>query len=218
MLRNKLFWKDSMDLHHGEHTHSLQWLAIAQGVQTTVPIAELYAHTGAFRAPSDVDPGGDRSLLMWQWLADCFPSSMKSLATLKFKNGETLESQSYRSPQVITDYLLNRQGGPIDGHFISTYLFHRYKNRNWLTTKDIYDKDQQKHVEKLDKIYQGDPKVPTKGGSFADDGWVQSPSSPNRLLRDKASYQTLHSSSPNIEYPVQLHQKAGTLCFYYGVQ
>ena len=38
MLRNKLFWKDSMDLRHGEHSHSLQWLAIAQG-WVSIPVA-----------------------------------------------------------------------------------------------------------------------------------------------------------------------------------
>jgi hypothetical protein len=38
MLHNKLFWKDSMDLRHGEHSRSLQWLAIAQG-WVSIPVA-----------------------------------------------------------------------------------------------------------------------------------------------------------------------------------
>ena len=29
-VTGKLFWKDDMNLRHGEHSHSLQWLAIAE--------------------------------------------------------------------------------------------------------------------------------------------------------------------------------------------
>lgn len=217
MLRNKLFWKDSMDLRHGEHSHSLQWLAIAQGNAGLVPtVAELYAETGNFRASSKNDKKGERSLLMWQWIADCFPSDMKRLATAEFLNGETLESQSYRSPQVITDYLLRRQGGPIPGNFVSTYLFHRYKNRDWLTTKEVWDEAAGGMRTELDKLYTGDPTV-SREGSVGAKSWKASPAVPGaRLIRDPAKYVGKHTGSPVQNFPVVFHGKPGTLSYFYA--
>jgi hypothetical protein len=215
MLRNKLFWKDSMDLHHGEHSHSLQWLAIAEGLPNLVPsAAALYAETGNFRAPSQSDKSGDRSLLMWQWLADCFPSSMSRYATEKFLNNETLESQSYRSPQVITDYLIHR-GQPIAGDFVSTYLFFRYKNRNWLSTKEVWGRDGTARTE-LDKIYTGDASA-SRHGSVGATTWKPSPSVPAaRLIRDPAKYVGKHDGDAVREYELVLHGQPGTLCYFYA--
>lgn len=216
MLRNKLFWKDSMDLRHGEHSHSLQWLAITQGIPNlAVPAAELYAETGNFRAASKNDQRGQRSMLMWQWLADCFPSDMKRLATEEFLNGETLESQSYRSPQVITDHLLKNNGGPIAGNFVSHYLFHRYKNRNWLTTRDVWDRNAQAMRAELDKIYTGDPTVSREGSAGAR-SWKPSPSVPGaRLIRDQQNYDGKHNDNPCQEYLMNFHGRQGSLCYYY---
>lgn len=217
MLRNKLFWKDSMDLRHGEHSHSLQWLAIAHGNPGLVPtVPNLYAETGNFRGGSKDDRGGDRSMLMWQWLTDCFPSDMRRLATAEFLNGETLESQSYRSPQVITDYLVRRLGGPIPGNFVSTYLFHRYKNRNWLTTKEVWDQPSGQMRTQLDKVYTGDPTV-NREGSVGAKTWKPSPSVPNaRLIRDTPAYGGGHPGDPVQEHQVNFHGKAGTLSYYYA--
>lgn len=221
MLRNKLFWKDSMDLRHGEHTHSLQWLAIAEGnLGTVIPIADLYAETGSFRASSDADQDGKRSLLMWQWIADCFPTDMSNLAaTFKGKKGsvqETLESQSYRSPQVITDFLLRRSGGPIADHFVSNYLFYRYKNRKWLTVKPVWNQDLNVHQDKLDKIYSGDPSV-AREGSMGAKSWKKSQAVPEaRLLRDPTSYVGKHGADGvPVAYDVNFHGNAGQLCYYY---
>jgi hypothetical protein len=216
MLRNRLFWKDSMDLRHGEHSHSLQWLAIAEGLPNLpVAAADLYAESGNFRAASDQDDKTDRSILMWQWIADCFPSDMKSLAA-RFKHSEeTLESQSYRSPQVITDLLLKSRGGPIPGHFVSTYLFHRYKNRSWLTMKQEWNK-QGECVESIDKLYTKDPKV-MRDGSYGAQTWKKSTAVPEaRLLRDPAQYSGMHTGAAAQSYELVFHNKPGTLCYYYS--
>lgn len=217
MLRNKLFWKDSMDLRHGEHSHSLQWLAIAQGNPGLVPTAaDLYSEAGNFRAASKSDRKGERSMLMWQWIADCFPSNMKRLASEVFLNGETLESQTYRSPQIITDYLLRRQGGPIEGNFVSNYLFYRYKNRNWLTTKEVWDPNLKTMRTELDKIYTGDPTV-TRENSVGGRSWKPSPSVPNaRQIRDPTKYDGKHAGNPIQSYQVKFHDKEGNLSYYYA--
>lgn len=219
MLRNKLFWKDSMDLEHGEHSHSLQWLAIAQGIVTeqknSPKIAELYAETGNFRARPKHEKT-ERSLLMWQWVADCFPTSLSSLATSTFVNGETLQSQSYRSPQVITDYLLNRRGGPIPGHFVSNYLFHRYKNRKWLTTKEVWDEGEGAMRTELDDIYTGSASADRWNRSAAN-SWQPSPTVPKvRFIRDPSKYVGKHAGSPVQNSPVTFHGKPGALTFYYA--
>lgn len=215
MLRNKLFWKDSMDLRHGEHSHSLQWLAIAQAHPALNPtVADLYSQTSAFRGTSKNDQKGERSMLMWQWIADCFPSDMSRLATEEFLNGETLQSHSYRSPQVITDYLMNN--GPIDGHFVSTYLFHRYKNRNWLTTEKAWDAQKQEVVDRLKQLHTGDPTV-IREGSMGARSWAPSPSSPDaRLIRDAKKYWHAHDIAPVQQYDVTFHGRRGLLCYYYS--
>lgn len=208
MLRGRLFWKDSMDLRHGEHSHSLQWLAIAQGLPNLkVPAAELYSKTGNFRAQSKDDQPGQRSLLMWQWLTDCFPCDMNNLATATFLNGETLESNTFRAPQFLTDYLLKR-GTPIPGNFVSTYLFHRYKNRSWLSTKEVYNDKKNKMETRIDKIYDGQA-YSGKGAN----NWTPSDNVSARLLRNK-NYVGTHATQPKHSYDIKLHGKQGTLCFH----
>ncbi|MFY9513415.1 MAG: LirA/MavJ family T4SS effector [Rubrivivax sp.] len=216
MLRGKLFWKDSMDLRHGEHTHSLQWLAAAQALPNLVPtVANLYAQTGEFRAASKDDMPGQRSMLMWQWLADCFPTDMNNLATAQFLNGETLESHSARSPQFITDLLLKRNAGPIPGHFVSTYLFHRYKNRNWLKAEQVWDKALGAERTQVSKFYTGDPTV-AREGSVGAQSWTPSQRVPNRLLRDTTQYVGKHDGAATQSYQVTLHNKPGVLSFYHA--
>ena len=132
-LRNKLFWKDSMEALHGEHSHSLQWLAIAAAkLKTTLPIPQLYSQTGAF-VMSGTEGGIKGNIYLWAWLADSFPQSMHKFGDVKILAGnkDNLTTDSYRSPQNITTYLV-RSTGPIDGHFVSHYLFYRYGNRNWI--------------------------------------------------------------------------------------
>jgi hypothetical protein len=132
-LRNKLFWKDSMEALHGEHSHSLQWLAIAvANLGTALPVSQLYSQAGSF-VMSGTDGGADTNIYLWAWLADCFPQSMKKFGDTKVLNGnkDNLTTDSYRSPQNITTYLVPLDN-PIEGHFVSTYLFYRYTKRKWI--------------------------------------------------------------------------------------
>jgi hypothetical protein len=216
MLRRKLFWKDSMDLRHGEYSHCLQWLAIAEGLPTlAVSAADLYVATADFRAASKQDGNkGQRSVTMWQWVVDCFPTDMNNLVEEFQHSNETLESQSYRSPQVIMDFLLKNSGGPIPGHFLSNYLFYRYKNRNWLTRKTSWS-EAKGEFEEYDKLYSGDPKV-TRHGSVGVQTWAQSPTVATRKLRDPAQYQGQAPSAPEHVYPMTFHNRNGSLCYFYA--
>lgn len=164
MLRNRVFWKDSMDARHGEHSHSLQWLAVASKFGALAP--QAYAKSGLYRA-TNVAP--DKYAYVWQWLADCFPLDMQSLATDCTKQGstESLCSDTYRSPQKITDYLVRNPCGPLKNHFISHYLHRRYVNRNWLPSGGEYTKGD---LAKLANEAKSNAEAKKAAG-----GWTNSP-------------------------------------------
>ncbi|MEM5366328.1 LirA/MavJ family T4SS effector [Paraburkholderia azotifigens] len=218
MLRNKLFWKDSMDLRHGEHTHSLQWLAIAKWGGTATPAATLYSLTADYRAQSKDDRPGNRSMILWQWLTDCFPTDMKRLATATFLNGETLESQSNRAPQFVMDHLMSTTG-PIADHFVSNYLYYRYKNRNWLTTEETttWTPDGPKTKSEITKLHTGDPKThraDTRGAR----AWNPSPSVPDaRFIRDATTYNARPARTDDgKQIAMTFHGQPANLTFYYS--
>lgn len=162
MLRNKLFWKDSMHNRHGEYTHALQWLAIANKFGR--PAANLYAQLGNYRA-NTIDR---KTVFLWQWLTDCFPTDMRGDADgTVLKNRETLESQSYRSPQVITDYLVRHMSGPLKGHFVSGFLCMRYNKRKWLSS-DKTDKEGNKlTLKKLSGDSKGHAETKKAAGQWS---------------------------------------------------
>lgn len=187
MLRNKLFWKDSMEGRHGEHTHSLQWLAIAHHRSTIVPAADLYSKASAYRTVTK----NKEDVYLWQWLADCFPIDKKKAgdATI-FKNDETLLSDSFRSPQNIMDQLLLGDLGKWAGHFVANYLFQRYKKRSWL---ELNANDKVTSLKGADLKAHGarnaEPKLEAESRGARPDTtneWVRSQMSPDaRLLRNK---------------------------------
>jgi len=217
MLRNQLFWKDSMELRHGEHSHSLQWLAIAQWNQAGIPAPELYALTADYRASNQHDRAGRRSMTLWQWLADCFPTDKNNYATEIFTNGETLESESFRSPQLITDYLLPLGGAPINDHFISHYLFHRYQNRTWLKAKTTTDwKGGGATSTVITAQYTGDPKA-HRSDTAATRGWKKSLAVPGaRLVRDPTTYgHDLHAGEASQSISASFHGNPGELSYFY---
>lgn len=205
MLRQKLFWKDSMQNRHGEYSHALQWLAIAQRFNTRA--ADLYRRLGEY---ATADTKGD-SVYLWQWLADCFPDDMPKYANV-LKKG-TLVSQSYRSPQVITDYLVRGMGGPIAGDFLSGYLCMRYMRRKWLSMRKT---DKEGSPLKL-RILEGDAKGhavqrgregewanSTQKGKTGESRWIRQSTFDDSKLRKR--WQT--------EEEVEFHGVAGTLYFW----
>ena len=172
-LRNKLFWKDCMDAVHGEHSHSLQWLAIsAAGLGTDIPITSLYERSGEYKM--DTKDGG--KCFAWAWLADSFPNKSDGDKTALKETGDTLTTKSYRSPQNIMKHLLPGAKA-LDGHFVSNYLFRRYDKR------EILD-----HT--AGKI-RGQIKVAAEKKVKADTTmWSQSGRSPGRYIRQNFADKT----------------------------
>ena len=203
-VRARLFWKDSMDSRHGEHSHSLQWLAIAQGVRTTQSVPELYANSVNYWAPS-ADSARALVVPLWSWLADSFPPDMKKFAT-ELVSGETLETDSYRSPQLIMDYLLAVKGNRalLNDHFVANYLYHRYNNRKWLSedngvVQSIQEKDIKAHRrDEQDKL-----------------GWHKNKSGV-RAERAADFKPGQHATTLGAQkYTHTFHGKAGQMIFYY---
>jgi hypothetical protein len=132
-----MFFKDMMDLKHGEHTHTLQWLAIARSCKLTNSAVDLYKNILAVEAKKKVVvPGfkigkGEKQdaiphVMLWAWLVDCFP--MDSAKDGAMPAQESLFTAYYRSPQVVNRYLMDLKD---DSHFLSLYLRYRYQKRNW---------------------------------------------------------------------------------------
>jgi hypothetical protein len=110
------FFKDDMDAKHGEHSHSLQWLAIAEWRQQLGLVRPAdFLYRNIFDALPKVE--GTKSL--WSWLVDCFPTGIK---------GPGPFSDTFRSPQMLMKYLLDE--APED-MFLKQYLLRRYQRRNW---------------------------------------------------------------------------------------
>ncbi|QCP48946.1 hypothetical protein FAZ95_06970 [Trinickia violacea] len=130
LVRTKLFWKDAISADHGEHSHSLQWLVAAQVLNgtTTTPVPDLYAKTVDYMVMSK----GETSTRLWQLLVDCFPTTGGT------RKETPLITDSFRCPQNVTRFLLGAGNdfAPIADHFVSNYLYKRYKNRNWMEIKN----------------------------------------------------------------------------------
>lgn len=130
LVRTKLFWKDAISADHGEHSHSLQWLVAAQTLHgtTTTPVADLYSKTVDYM----VMKKGETQTRLWQLLVDSFPTTGGT------RKETQLTTDSFRCPQNVTRFLLGAGNNfaPISGHFISNYLYKRYKNRDWMEIKN----------------------------------------------------------------------------------
>ena len=167
MLQGGLFWKDSMNLRHGEYSHALQWLAVAKEFGRRA--VAVYKSTADFKSENGV--------LLWSWLADCFPSNAAGGdEKISAKTAETLKSDTFRSPQRITDYLIG-QVDPLPDHFVSYYLQATYKRRGLLHYK------QPKHDTNAPKVADyGD--LPGHMKEWHKPArWDGAPGNDNRLLR-----------------------------------
>lgn len=212
LLRNKLFWKDSMDVGHGEHSHSLQWLAIAQHFNGnadlgTLTIADLYALTADIGA----EVHNNKVVRLWQWLADCFPTSLSSNAET-LKDGTKIVSDSFRCPQHIMNYLLGKTTNqPLEGNFVSNYLFHRYRNRGWLVSAE---------PPVITKHYGGPDPKSYKQDQWTSQGWQTAfkPSgavNPARRQRVAGTYTVTRPDTKDYEqHRVTFHNKPGFMRFY----
>lgn len=148
-VKSGVFFKDDMDLKHGEHSHTLQWLAIAVarkeiGLAMRDDPSFLYKNIYEIKSRSSqkiIVPGfklkqkskeqAERNgVSLWSWLLDCFPLSTASNGAMP--GGESLFTESFRCPQVLMQHLIDETG---EDHFLGTYLRYRYRRRRWLSDK-----------------------------------------------------------------------------------
>ena len=192
LIRGKLFWKDAISADHGEHSHSFQWLVAASELtgSTTTPIADLYVRTVDYWIMKR-DTGG---INLWQFLVDCFPAVGGGARDPDVR----LVTDTYRSPQNVTRHLLGTGHAPIADHFVSAYLFGRYKKRGWV------------------KGVAGTPQAPlfnlaqigVNPSEKAGEGWVQGVQNPARLTRKKVTPRDI--SERNLT-EVSFHNEPGYL-------
>jgi hypothetical protein len=132
-----LFFKDDMDLKHGEHSHTFQWLAVTMQRAT---LGLQHAPHDLYKKTFDMMVKGSPAIglpsfkkaedfSLWGFVADCFPTSMAPGQVMP--QGDSLFSDTYRTPQIIMKFLLDTAK---DDHFIAAYLRNRYKRRSWFDT------------------------------------------------------------------------------------
>jgi len=117
LVRAGVLWKDGGDPRRGEHSHTLQWLAIAEGVKTSGEKRSLYR--ASIDLPAPAQSGSDAPTL-WHWLV-----------------GGVSRSATFRSPDYLTAWLLDPTAQRDRTLFVAGYLCQRYENRRWLTPQGI---------------------------------------------------------------------------------
>jgi len=138
-IKRGLFFKDMMDLAHGEHSHTLQWLTIATGnLGLAERACDLYKGIYEVRprknivvpgfklTPRSREQGARKDVSFWSWLVDCFPVS--SAQGSEIPAAESLFTDGYRCPQNLMRYLMDMND---ETHFLSVYLTYRYQRRNF---------------------------------------------------------------------------------------
>jgi hypothetical protein len=214
-VRNRLFWKDSMDSRHGEHSHSLQWLTIAYAEITRNSAADLYARTVDYKCVNS-----DRQeIYLWSWLVDCFPRDMKKFAVkLPGSDAETLESDSFRAPQYLMDYLLFGARNELKENFVAQYLYWRYHNRKWLTLKTVQHPETYEKSTQVSNIQARDIKAHGRTRHESGDEWSanKNPQTGNVVsYRQPGGKSSPHKGAPSMSIEAVFHGKPGTLDFYY---
>ena len=190
MLEGGQFWKDSMNLRHGEYSHALQWLAVAEEFGRRA--LQVYKATPKHKSTNGI--------LLWSWLADCFPNNAAGGdERVSPATQETLKSNTYRSPQVITDHLIGRPD-PIPGHFVSYYLHTTYSRRGLLSFK------QPKHDPNAAKVADYGSLSGAVDKAKHDANWKPAKDNENRLLRQSANTDTATKTNA---IPMTFHGQTG---------
>ncbi|MBD9354539.1 LirA/MavJ family T4SS effector [Methylomonas albis] len=140
-VQKRYFWKDVMNNEHGEHTHSLQWLAIYEILGAVTP--KLYSMTAQYRCSTK---DKDKHIYLWSWLVDAFPQNLAGAAPSfggKEVENSKLVANDFRTPQFFMNYFVRGFfANNLQDNFVAAYLYRRYINRNWISREeDTYDEN-----------------------------------------------------------------------------
>ena len=130
-VESKAFWKDAVSANHGEHSHSIQWLAIAlaaaakEGLSLRNPVTSLYKKTVSFKSnveftrPGEGGKSSSSRVTLWDFLVDCFNHGGQP----DFESN--IITHTARSPTALNSKL---QAMPI---WLGRHIKGRYDARGW---------------------------------------------------------------------------------------
>lgn len=128
-VKKRAFWKDAVSSNHGEHSHSLQWLAIGiaargkQDLSLTKPVSTLYQYAVDFSSTQTFlhsGRGEQATIYLRDFLVDCF-----DFGTQQPDYKTNIHTQTARSPTYVNKYLFQSD------LWIGKYLTTRYDTRGW---------------------------------------------------------------------------------------
>ncbi len=95
-LINKVLWKDSFAIHHGEFSHSYQWLAAGDYFGWGHKTSKLFSATGMIQSREPIphmSAGGavlNEKVYLWEWLVDSLNAKDKGKVAAAIGQGEPL--------------------------------------------------------------------------------------------------------------------------------
>jgi hypothetical protein len=133
-VRDGRFWKDAVSSYHGEHSHSIQWLALAMAwkdgaLNIKADISTLYKESVEYACKKRLyhASGNEyRSLYLWDWLVDCFDYGNQAA---DFTTNIT--SETPRSPSYLNKYIFEQGETVGNALWIGQYLKARHNKRAW---------------------------------------------------------------------------------------
>lgn len=130
-LIDGVLWKDSFAIHHGEFSHSYQWLAAGLEFGWNQATAELFGGTGRIKSREPIPhmtAGGTvvaETVYLWEWLVDSLNAKDKAKVAHAIGNGElkTLNghcfTDTYRHANNVHALLLQHKDDWFLGHYAS---------------------------------------------------------------------------------------------------
>jgi hypothetical protein len=127
-VKSHAFWKDAVSSNHGEHSHSLQWLAIANAkrrgkLSLTYKVVYLYERSVDYASTQTFLHSGrneQATIYLWDFLVDCFDFGT---AAADYKTN--IRTATARSPSYVNKWVYG------SGLWIGEYLKTRYSKRGW---------------------------------------------------------------------------------------
>jgi hypothetical protein len=127
-VKSHAFWKDAVSSNHGEHSHSLQWLAIANAAKRgklnlTSSVVYLYERSVDYQSKQTFyhpDRKKEETVYLWDFLVDCFDHGA---GAADYKTN--IKTATARSPTCVNKWVY---GSDL---WIGEYLRARYSKRNW---------------------------------------------------------------------------------------
>jgi len=117
-LVNRVLWKDSFALDHGEFSHSYQWLAAGQKFNWEHGTADLYSKLASVRSkvPLFVIDNGElafRRAPLWEYMVDC----------TNYSEGKCGEA---KRREAVNGYVVNQLAELMTGEFVDPFFADEY--------------------------------------------------------------------------------------------